>query len=119
MLGVGNHNVMKGKKQGKRSKKDFKVTYISSPMKVKTSASNFRALVQELTGQDSNVAEMFMEANGADESVQKGSTQQWGETYLPDATWLKPDYSESDSRSSMEPLNGHLQYNLLNFDMMY
>ncbi|ESW34088.1 hypothetical protein PHAVU_001G123400 [Phaseolus vulgaris] len=29
-----------------------KVVYISNPMKIKTSASEFRALVQELTGQD-------------------------------------------------------------------
>ncbi|KAK7290778.1 hypothetical protein RIF29_05459 [Crotalaria pallida] len=32
--------------------KPMKVVYISNPMKVKTSASEFRALVQELTGQD-------------------------------------------------------------------
>ena len=41
----------------KREKKGIKVTYISSPMKVKTCASNFRALVQKLTGKYSNVAE--------------------------------------------------------------
>uniref|UniRef100_A0A803NSS0 VQ domain-containing protein n=1 Tax=Cannabis sativa TaxID=3483 RepID=A0A803NSS0_CANSA len=34
----------------KNTKKGVKVVYISSPMKVKTSASEFRALVQELTG---------------------------------------------------------------------
>ena len=33
----------------------IKVVYISNPMKVKTSASQFRALVQELTGQDSEL----------------------------------------------------------------
>ncbi|WJX87287.1 hypothetical protein P8452_74589 [Trifolium repens] len=49
---------MKNKRISKRDKKDIKVTYISSPVKVKTNASNFRALVQELTGQDSNVAEI-------------------------------------------------------------
>ncbi|XP_028770061.1 sigma factor binding protein 1, chloroplastic-like [Neltuma alba] len=49
------------KKMVKKKKKDIKVTYISSPMKVKTSASNFRALVQELTGQDSNVEEKFLQ----------------------------------------------------------
>ncbi|KAK7286687.1 hypothetical protein RJT34_21869 [Clitoria ternatea] len=32
--------------------KPIKVVYISNPMKIKTSASHFRALVQELTGQD-------------------------------------------------------------------
>ncbi|KAG5249919.1 hypothetical protein OIU76_003459 [Salix suchowensis] len=48
----------------KRSKKAIKVVYISSPMKVKTSASEFRALVQELTGKDSD-AERFLDINGA------------------------------------------------------
>lgn len=33
-------------------KKPVKVVYISNPMMVKTSAADFRALVQELTGQD-------------------------------------------------------------------
>ncbi|KAA0034768.1 hypothetical protein IC582_022661 [Cucumis melo] len=66
-----------GKKQAKRSKKstaaDFKVVYISSPMKVKTSASKFRSLVQKLTGQDSD-AERFMEmASGASD----GNGQSW------------------------------------------
>ena len=48
----------------RRSKKAIKVVYISSPMKVKTSASEFRALVQELTGKDSD-AERFLDINGA------------------------------------------------------
>ena len=92
-------------------------------MKVKTSASNFRALVQELTGQDSNVADMFMpmdKANNA-EGVHKGSTQKWrvdiAQGYVPEATLLKPDYSEFLSRSLMEPLNEHLQYELLSVDL--
>ncbi|KAI5663684.1 hypothetical protein M9H77_23007 [Catharanthus roseus] len=41
-------------KQPKTKKKPIKVVYISNPMKVNTSASEFRALVQELTGQDSD-----------------------------------------------------------------
>ncbi|KAL1312522.1 hypothetical protein HN51_039130 [Arachis hypogaea] len=40
------------KKNNNNNKKEIKVVYISNPMKVKTSASEFRALVQELTGQD-------------------------------------------------------------------
>ncbi|XP_062093108.1 sigma factor binding protein 1, chloroplastic-like [Humulus lupulus] len=47
----------------KKRRKGVKVVYISSPMKVKTSASEFRALVQELTGINSD-AERFMEING-------------------------------------------------------
>ncbi|KAJ1432569.1 hypothetical protein SESBI_06534 [Sesbania bispinosa] len=118
MLGV-NNPAMKGRKQSKRNKKEIKVTYISSPMKVETNASNFRALVQELTGQYSNVAEMFVETNGTADVVHKGSTQQWSEAHLPEysTTWLKPDYNELHSRSLMDPLNGHLQYEILSYDM--
>ncbi|PON98753.1 VQ motif containing protein [Trema orientale] len=55
---------MKTQKELKRNRrKGVKVVYISSPMKVKTSASKFRALVQELTGINSD-AERFIEMNG-------------------------------------------------------
>uniref|UniRef100_A0A0D9VTE1 VQ domain-containing protein n=1 Tax=Leersia perrieri TaxID=77586 RepID=A0A0D9VTE1_9ORYZ len=37
--------------------KGIKVVYISSPMKLTASAEEFRAVVQELTGRDSNVAD--------------------------------------------------------------
>ncbi|URD82713.1 VQ motif [Musa troglodytarum] len=39
-------------------KKPIKVVYISNPMRVTTSAAQFRGLVQKLTGRDSNVADM-------------------------------------------------------------
>ncbi|GAB4851750.1 hypothetical protein Ancab_031152 [Ancistrocladus abbreviatus] len=39
-------------RRGKSKNKPLKVVYISNPVKFKTSASEFRALVQELTGQD-------------------------------------------------------------------
>ncbi|KAG4180787.1 hypothetical protein ERO13_A10G187100v2 [Gossypium hirsutum] len=53
------HQMKRSKKSSKRSnsKKDFKVVYISTPVKVETCASQFRALVQELTGKDSDVAD--------------------------------------------------------------
>ncbi|XP_058749160.1 uncharacterized protein LOC131622145 [Vicia villosa] len=38
-------------KSKRKNNKPIKVVYISNPMKVKTSASHFMALVQELTGQ--------------------------------------------------------------------
>ncbi|CAL0321486.1 unnamed protein product [Lupinus luteus] len=99
MVGVKNNNViMKRNGQGKRNKKEIKVTYISSPMMFKTSASNFRALVQELTGQDSNVAEMFMEV--PNEVVgfvhNKGLMQERSEAYLTD----------------------YIEFDLLRFDML-
>ncbi|XP_014489737.1 sigma factor binding protein 2, chloroplastic [Vigna radiata var. radiata] len=42
----------KTKPKKKNTPHPVKVVYISNPMKIKTSASEFRALVQELTGQD-------------------------------------------------------------------
>ncbi|CAK7341031.1 unnamed protein product [Dovyalis caffra] len=46
----------KGKKPTKHNKEPIKITYISSPTLVKaTNASEFRAIVQELTGKDSKV----------------------------------------------------------------
>lgn len=117
--------MMKNKRTSKRDKlKDIKVTYISSPVKVKTNASNFRALVQELTGQDSNVAEITnlpLDGKYCDdyERVNKGTSsyEQWR---VDEASLLKPDdYSEFLSRSSfVEPLNQHLdEFDLLSFDM--
>lgn len=42
------------KKKPPAMKKPIKVVYISNPMKIQTSASEFMALVQELTGQDAD-----------------------------------------------------------------
>lgn len=48
----------KGHKGNRKNKNDpLKVVYISSPMKVKTSASRFRSLVQQLTGKNSDISE--------------------------------------------------------------
>lgn len=126
MLGLDNkHGVMmKRKGKSKRGeKKDVKVTYISSPMKVKTSASNFRALVQELTGQFSNVAEMFVEADYSydydhgllhDANLKSTNIQQWSETY----SHHDSNSCFNHSTSFMEPLNGQLQCEFFNFDMI-
>ncbi|KAI3445152.1 hypothetical protein Pfo_001817 [Paulownia fortunei] len=57
---VKGHN--KGSKGRRKSNDSLKVVYISSPMKVKTSASKFRFLVQQLTGKNSDIAR-YMEAN--------------------------------------------------------
>lgn len=59
-----------GQKKTTKSKRNIKnslkVVYISSPMKVKTSARRFRSLVQELTGRHSDVSRI-MESNGCDD----------------------------------------------------
>ena len=47
-----------GSKANKKQEKPMRVVYITDPMKFKAStASEFRALVQELTGKDSDVAD--------------------------------------------------------------
>ncbi|XP_023518833.1 uncharacterized protein LOC111782231 [Cucurbita pepo subsp. pepo] len=52
--GVRRRKPTKKTNQPNNKKKPIKVVYISNPMKVKTSASKFMALVQELTGQDAD-----------------------------------------------------------------
>ncbi|OWM78463.1 uncharacterized protein LOC116211606 [Punica granatum] len=73
MLGVADHKMKSSKREGKRrsssGKNGIKVVYISSPMKVKTSASEFRAIVQELTGRDSDVAR-FMDGSSNEDDGQ-------------------------------------------------
>ncbi|CAD6209746.1 unnamed protein product [Miscanthus lutarioriparius] len=48
--GSGGASSSKHKSGGGGGKKPIKVLYIDNPMRVKTSAAGFRALVQELTG---------------------------------------------------------------------
>lgn len=64
VMGIGNVSLKrdKSKRKMRREKEAVKVVYISTPMKVKTSASRFRSLVQELTGRHSDIARI-MEAN--------------------------------------------------------
>ncbi|KAK7405529.1 hypothetical protein VNO78_06912 [Psophocarpus tetragonolobus] len=115
---------MKNKRASKREKKEIKVTYISSPVKVKTSASNFRALVQELTGQYSNVAETSMtmeEENGHNERVHKShhhesETQQWRVVDVEGTNLMKSEYNEFLSRFNQQQHLLH-QYDLMSFDM--
>ncbi|KAL0414915.1 UNVERIFIED_CONTAM: hypothetical protein Sradi_1693200 [Sesamum radiatum] len=52
----------KGKRKNNNS---LKVVYISSPMKVKTSASRFRSLVQQLTGKNSDISQYMAEPNNS------------------------------------------------------
>ncbi|KAH6819153.1 hypothetical protein C2S51_002756 [Perilla frutescens var. frutescens] len=59
------HQVLPAAKRGKRKSgaDSLKVVYISSPMKVRTSATRFRSLVQQLTGKNSDIAR-YMDADG-------------------------------------------------------
>ncbi|CAL5363231.1 unnamed protein product [Camellia sinensis] len=59
-----NYHQVKIKKPIKSKKKPIKVTYISSPMMVRANnASEFRAIVQELTGQNSDLGSSEFEAS--------------------------------------------------------
>ncbi|PIA60143.1 hypothetical protein AQUCO_00400796v1 [Aquilegia coerulea] len=66
------HQGKSSSKQAKSKKKPVKVVYISNPMKVKTSASDFRALVQELTGQDSDIADAASRYSSENDRVDEG-----------------------------------------------
>lgn len=76
-----------------RRSRDIKVVYISSPMKVKTSASEFRALVQELTGRHSDTSR-FMEMTS---------------TTSPSATSPKETLFDSDNISHDEDFDHNQQ----------
>lgn len=53
-----NHHCQKSQNPTKVKKNPIKIKYISSPMMVKASnAAEFRAIVQELTGQNSDIGE--------------------------------------------------------------
>ncbi|PIM98866.1 hypothetical protein CDL12_28650 [Handroanthus impetiginosus] len=61
--------IMKSQRKNKgkqKNKSSLKVVYISSPMKVKTSASNFRSLVQQLTGKNSDVSQYMEDTNNGE-----------------------------------------------------
>ncbi|XP_062175006.1 uncharacterized protein LOC133880135 [Alnus glutinosa] len=112
-------NHVSSKRQAKRiSKKPIKVVYISTPMKVKTSASKFRDLVQELTGQDSDTTR-YAEVNGADHEDachhHQRSTDQQFRTMVDEASGfplsnsyfkLLQPYSESSFNPSQNMLRG-------------
>ncbi|EEE63605.1 hypothetical protein OsJ_18422 [Oryza sativa Japonica Group] len=48
-------------------KKPIKVVYISNPMRVRTSAAGFRALVQELTGRNADPSKYSPRASAGDD----------------------------------------------------
>lgn len=68
LLGV---HERKAAKQKNSKRNPIKVVYISNPMKVKTSVSGFRALVQELTGRDAALPDpdKVLEVDGEDRPI--------------------------------------------------
>lgn len=102
-LGV---HVKSGKRSHtKRSKKPIKVVYISSPMKVNTSASEFRALVQELTGKDSD-ATRFMDNDGADQTHRQRAGHDHRVSAVPSANSYQSPSTTSSELSFLESFDG-------------
>ncbi|XP_022764371.1 sigma factor binding protein 1, chloroplastic-like [Durio zibethinus] len=102
----GVRQMKSNKKHSRRSnsKKDIKVVYISSPMKVKTCASRFRALVQELTGKDSDAAVRFMDNCDSSESSPTVSDA----TRVVDDRVVGLPLANSNHESVFEPLDDGL-----------
>ncbi|KAA8517977.1 hypothetical protein F0562_015451 [Nyssa sinensis] len=94
-------------KQAKTKKKPVKVVYISNPMRVETSASKFRALVQELTGQDADMPDptRYSEIDG----VHHGHHQM-----VPIVTGIKDDDAlvvpAVDPNSELRPKKSDLSF---------
>ncbi|CAA3026028.1 Hypothetical predicted protein [Olea europaea subsp. europaea] len=79
-------NQKKASKQPKNKKKPVKVVYITNPIKFKTSASEFRSLVQELTGQDADMPEYsprFVEDNDVGDRTEVADAVKVVEDHAP------------------------------------
>ena len=87
-------------KSKKKNNKPIKVVYISNPMKVKTSASKFRALVQELTGQDAELPHPT-KLTDTDEDISGGNQK------VPDAAKNSTDYHVQEVPIVEEQPAGH------------
>uniref|UniRef100_A0ACD5XZM6 Uncharacterized protein n=1 Tax=Avena sativa TaxID=4498 RepID=A0ACD5XZM6_AVESA len=67
----GGGKVGKAETGGRGASKPIKVVYISNPMRVKTSAADFRALVQDLTGRHADPSKYSAEEDDAAARVQQ------------------------------------------------
>ncbi|KAL5743709.1 hypothetical protein ACOSQ2_026825 [Xanthoceras sorbifolium] len=91
----------KATKKSKTKTKPIKVVYISNPMKVKTCASKFRALVQELTGQDAPLPDptKFKTTHTGDDHVTSAANNQ---TALLDAANTTSTVIDDDDHHALE-----------------
>ncbi|KAG2687358.1 hypothetical protein I3843_09G048300 [Carya illinoinensis] len=101
-LPISVHQRKAVKKTKSKKNMPIKVVYISNPMKVKTSASEFRALVQQLTGQDAEYpvpAKFLCTDNdvGGVQTVPGPVMKAGGDDYSPEAPVvdLGPEQTES------------------------
>nr|XP_004249136.1 uncharacterized protein LOC101268236 [Solanum lycopersicum] len=88
MLSV--HSKKANKQPKNTKKKPVKVVYISNPMKVNTSAEEFRALVQQLTGQHANYPV-------ADTNIRVADTEKKEFYYSESPPEYDPQVVEADS----------------------
>ncbi|CAL0332856.1 unnamed protein product [Lupinus luteus] len=95
----------KKKKKNHNNNKPMKVVYISNPMKVKTSASEFMALVQELTGQDAEPPpdpSRFRKPGGVDggrDTCNAGN----GYKLISDDWFVKIGYDDENDQAQVAP----------------
>ncbi|KAH6818706.1 sigma factor binding protein 1 [Perilla frutescens var. frutescens] len=85
---------VKAKKQQPKNKKQqlpLKVVYITNPIKFNATASEFRALVQELTGQDADSSRL--EAAGQEEENVAAAAAEQGINYVDAAAQKGSDLS--------------------------
>ena len=103
LLGIENmsSSKQKGSQRGKaKEKKEIKVVYISNPMRVEASASEFKGIVQELTGQDSDLAKF---AGSSPEKVAGGDLRR--EKQPQEAP---ESYDEIFSKDGLVDLSGYM-----------
>lgn len=81
------------KRSSKSKKKPIKVVYISNPMKVKVTASEFRALVQELTGQDAELPKDLSRFQNPDSDGGDGGHQTDSDNSVTKSTGHESDHT--------------------------
>ncbi|KAM7268408.1 hypothetical protein ACFE04_010574 [Oxalis oulophora] len=69
LLGARRTNFKSQSKRHGSKKDDCKIVYISNPMKVNTCVSDFRAIVQKLTGKDSDVSLHFKDTSYSSSTI--------------------------------------------------
>lgn len=115
----GDRSIARLVKKGKKKRSDqLKVVYISSPMKVKTSASRFRSLVQELTGKNSDVSQ-YMDDNtdyGAKDFYHEIDCDH-NQSLAKETSQTYSSVSTEDTPTSSDSLQGPMDINVFTSQM--
>ncbi|KAL3637152.1 hypothetical protein CASFOL_019451 [Castilleja foliolosa] len=95
-----------------KKKGPLKVVYITNPIKFKTSASEFRALVQELTGQYSDVPEFdrFPAAGGGGEVDKTAEDEDRNYIHAGDQEGVKVGQTCEEGQNGSDLLSGFGSY---------